>query len=157
MKALRGSFHARAENSRQAAPRRALPKSRSDCKLGDVLGLYIVAAAILGGGAFAIVRRKRLTAARLAQQALTAEVEAIKATARAEAAALVSGAQAEAKEQLLDARHTAQKEALDAEREMQRREDELGRRQIAFAAEEARIVARATAVNEREAGLKELD
>jgi ribonucrease Y len=122
-----------------------------------VLLLYIVAAAILGGGAFAIVRRQRLTAARIAQRALSAEVEAIKATARAEAATLVSGSAAESKEKLLEARHTAQKEGLDAERELSRREDELGRRQIAFAAEEARIVARAAAVNEREGGLKELD
>lgn len=119
--------------------------------------LYLVAAAILGGGAFAIARRKQLTAARLAQQALSAEVEAIKATARAEAAALVGSAAAEAKEKLLDARHLAQTEALEVERELSRREDELGRRQIAFASEEARIVARAAAVNEREQGLKELD
>ena len=135
-------------------PARALPKSPRDCNLVDVLLLYIAAALVLGGGAFAVVRRQKLLAARLQQEALSAEVAAIRATARAEANAAVSSAAAEAKEKLLDARHAAQDEAHKLERELQRREDELARREIAFAAEEARVIARSAAVAEREQGLK---
>ncbi len=123
----------------------------------DVLPLYIVAALVLGGGAFAVVRRQKLLAARLQKEALAAEVAAIQATARAESAAAVSAADADATEKLLDARRAAQEEAHKLERELQRREDELARREIAFAAEEARVIARSAAVNEREQGLKQLD
>jgi hypothetical protein len=55
-----------------------------------VIWLYIVAAMVLGGGAFTVVRRKKLTEARLAADALSAERAAIAATAQAEAAALTS-------------------------------------------------------------------
>src|SRR4051794_5652967 len=99
---------------------RALPKSSRACKLENVLLLYIGAALVLGGGAFAVVRRQKLLAARLQQEALSAEVAAIAATARAEAAALVSSADADAKEKVLDARHVAQDEAHKLERELQR-------------------------------------
>ena len=119
--------------------------------------LYVVAALILGGGAFAVVRRRKLLDARLREEALAAEIAAIAATGKAEAAAAVSAAAAEAKEQLLDARRVAQDEAHKTERELQRREDELARRQLAFTAEEARVIARAAAVNEREQGLKQFE
>ena len=133
---------------------RALPKSSRACKLVNVLLLYIAAAVVLGGGAFAVVRRQKLLAARLQQEALSAEVAAIRATARAEAAVQISAADADAKEKLLDARHAAQEEAHKLERELQRREDEVARREIAFTAEEARVIARSAAVTEREQGLK---
>ncbi|MGZ3425815.1 MAG: Rnase Y domain-containing protein [Polyangia bacterium] len=133
---------------------RTLPKSLSDCKLETVLLLYIAAALVLGGCAFAVVRRQRLQAARLRKEALAAEVAAIGAIARAEAAAAVSSAAAEAKEKVLDARRVAQDEAHRLERELQRREDEVGRREATFAVSEARVIARAAAVAEREQGLK---
>ena len=122
-----------------------------------MLLLYIVAAVILGGGAFMVVRRRRLIDARLREQALSAEVDAIKATARAEAAAALSAAVGSAKEQVLDARHVAQEEALRIERELQRREDDVAKRESAFSAAEQRVIARAAAVNEREQGWKALE
>jgi ribonuclease Y len=131
-----------------------LPKSLADCTLEYVLLLYIVAALVLGGGAFAVVRRQKQLAARLQKERLSAEIAAIQATARAEANAAVSSAAAEAKEKLLDARHAAQEEAHKLERELQRREDEIARREITVATEESRVIARAAAVTEREQGLK---
>jgi ribonuclease Y len=131
-----------------------LPKPAAGCNVEDVLLIYIAAALVLGGGAFAVVRRRKLGDARLRDEALSAEIAAIQATARAEAAAAVSSAAAEAKEKVLDARHAAQEEAHKLERELQRREDEVARREIAFAAEESRVIARAAAVAEREQGLK---
>ena len=109
---------------------------------------------MLGGGAFMLVRRRKLSDARLREEALSAEVAAISAIARAEAAATVSSASAEAREKLLDARRASQDEAHKLERELQRREDELARREITFSAAETRVIARAAAVAEREQGLK---
>ena len=131
-----------------------MPKTVGDRKLENVLLLYIAAALVLGGGAFAVVRRRQLDEARRRKEAMSAEVDAIRATARAEAAAMVAAASGSAREQLLDARHAAQAEALKVEREMARREDELSRRQASFSAEEQRVIAQAAALNEREQGLK---
>jgi len=139
---------------RSVHPGASLAKIVAGLQAGVVLLLYIGAALVLGGGAFALMRRRRLLDARLREEALSAEVAAIRATARAEANAIVSSADADAKEKLLDARHAAQEEAHKHERELQRREDEVARREIAFAAEEARVIARAAAVAEREQGLK---
>jgi ribonucrease Y len=119
-----------------------------------VLLLYIGAALVLGGGAFALVRRRRQLDAHLRAQAFTAEAEAIRATARAEAAAAIAAASGSAREQVLEARHAAQNEALKAERELARREDELARRESGFSAGEQRVIARAAAVSEREQGWK---
>ncbi|MCU1277886.1 MAG: metal dependent phosphohydrolase, partial [bacterium] len=151
--ALGGSFRVAVENS-FPVPARSLPKLSTGCKLEIVLLLYIGAAVVLGGCAFAVVRRQRLQAARLRKEALAAEVDAIKAIARAEANAAISGAAAEAKEKVLEARRVAQDEALRIERDLQRREDQVGRREASFAVEEARVIARAAAVAEREQGLK---
>src|SRR5262250_597005 len=107
MSAGQGSFLFFTEFYVQPISARVLPKSSADCKLVVVFFLYIAAALILGGGAFTVVRRRKLLDARLREEALSAEVAAIRATARAEAAALVSASSAEAKEKLLDARHAA--------------------------------------------------
>jgi ribonuclease Y len=122
-----------------------------------MFAIYVAAALVLGGGAFLVVRRRRLIDARLRAQALSAEVEAISATARAEAAALVTSATASAKEQMLESRRIAQDEALKLERELGRREDEVGRRAAAVSAAEQRVIARAAAVAEREQGLKQFE
>ncbi len=122
-----------------------------------VLLLYIGAALVLGGGAFTVVRRRKLLDARLREEALAAEIAAIAATGRAEASAAISSASAEAKERLLDARHAAQEAAHKQERELQRREDEVARREITFGAEDARVIARSAAVTEREQGLKQFE
>jgi ribonuclease Y len=122
-----------------------------------VIWLYIVAALILSSGAFLVVRRKKQTEARLAADALSAELAAIAATAQAEAAALSSSATASARETLLDARRTAHEEAQRLEPQLQRREDGLGRRASALSLDEQRLIARAAALSEREQGLKQAE
>ncbi|MDB4967660.1 MAG: metal dependent phosphohydrolase [Myxococcales bacterium] len=101
-----------------------------------------------------MVRRRRLIDARLREQALSAELNAIRATAQAEAAAAMSAAAGSAKEEVLEARRVAQEEALRIERELHRREDEVARREATSSATEQRVIARAAAVHEREQGLK---
>ncbi|HEX4460778.1 MAG TPA: Rnase Y domain-containing protein [Polyangia bacterium] len=134
----------------------SLPKAGAGRKLVIVL-LYILAAAILCGCAFALARRHRLTEQRLAAEALSAEVGAIAAIARAEAAAAVQSASASAREQALEARRQAHEESVKSERELHAREDALMRKLSTLNTNEQRVLARATAIQEREQGLKQLD
>lgn len=122
-----------------------------------MLAIYILAALVLGGGAFALVRRRRMLDAELKAKALSAEVEAIRETARAEAAAERAAASASAREQLLDAKRAAQEEALAAERALQLREDEVARREAAVSGDEQRVIARAAAMSEREQALQSFE
>jgi ribonuclease Y len=130
---------------------------RRRLQAGQVIAVYVVAAIILAAGAFMVVRRRKLADARLRAEALQAEIEAIKATGRAEANATITAAAASVKEQQLEVRRVAQDEAQKQERELARREHELARREAAFSADEQRVIARATALSEREQGLKSLD
>jgi ribonuclease Y len=134
-----------------------LAKKSAGSQAVEVFFLYLIAALVLGGGAFSVVRKKLLARARLAADALEAEVQAIRATARAEAAAELSSASAGAREKLLEARHAAHDEAQKIERELHRREDELGRRASALSLDEQRVMTRAAALTEREQGVKQAE
>ncbi len=112
------------------------------------LGLGLFAAALLLARRAEILRRAR------AADAVRAEVEAVRQTSAAEVAAERSSAEAEGREKLLEVKRAGQEECSARERELQRREDELGRRAAAISVDEQRVIARAAAVESHEKELR---
>jgi ribonuclease Y len=115
---------------------------------------FILAAIALFAGSLYLARRSALEKERLAAERVAAEARAIVETARAEAAAERTAIEAAEGERALELRRVAQAEASGVERELERREDELRRRESSIAIDEQRVIARAAAVSEREGGLK---
>jgi len=118
---------------------------------------FVVAAVSLFLGALYLARRNAIETAALDARRAADEARAIVETARAEAAAERASIEAAGLERVLEQKRAAQEEASRAERELQRREDELRRREGAISVDEQRVIARAAAVSEREAGLKSAD
>jgi ribonucrease Y len=118
---------------------------------------FVIAAVVVFAGALYLARRAAMQRAHADARAAADEADAVRQTGRAEAAVERAAIEAEAREKLLDTRRAAQDDASRVERELQRREDELGRRAGSVSAAEQRVIARAAALDERERELRAAD